>query len=257
MSTPDYLRLHAATLQLAASFEHAFPGGARQRVVWPLLIDEGWRDAIDDDPVIGTPTNSWEAFLGELRPRHEIFELIVEQVVELGGIIDALWRCRAELRALMGATNPAPRELLTYEDLFQRLLRSWWTIEDGKLCLEPYGRDGYEYVCPIEVRPPNVALVREMARLVGGDSQSTPSASAGVVVPTAVQKAILTALAGCALRTKALVKATRVEHSQMFRHMKELKERGLVSTHAKLGFFRPDHPPAILAEKLEGRRATK
>jgi len=65
------------------------------------------------------------------------------------------------------------------------------------------------------------------------------------VVPTAYQQAILDALEGRALRTDALAAALGGDRRRLFRAggLSELREQGLVSHHARLGFYREDVPP--------------
>ncbi|HZT80909.1 MAG TPA: sigma-70 family RNA polymerase sigma factor [Gemmataceae bacterium] len=68
-------------------------------------------------------------------------------------------------------------------------------------------------------------------------------------VPTALQRAILTALDRRALRTDALAVAAGYSRRQLFtpRGLLEMKERGLVAHHPRLGFYRPDAVPPELA----------
>jgi hypothetical protein len=266
MSSPDYLRLYTAALSLAASFEHAFPDGVRRRVEWGFLVEADWRDLVDLDPVISIPMNRWGAFLHDphrcsRRERYqqfELFELMVEEIVELRGIISALSSCRVQLRRAIAAANKTPRELLVFARLFRQLRRTPWTI-DGGLCLRPLDSDGLDNWCTVEVRPPSVALVREMAHALGYDRQQ-PAPDARIeeiFIPTVIQKLILEALVGKAMRTKALVEVVKVDQGQMFREMKELRRRGSVLHHTRLGFFRPDFPPPALADPTSpGRRAT-
>lgn len=97
---------------------------------------------------------------------------------------------------------------------------------------------------------------RALDELAEAEPQSTDEEE--VFVPTPVQAAILKALVGRALRTGGLEEATKVDHSQMFRGMKKLKELGRVKRHSKLGFYRPDTPPPSLTIASERhRRATK
>lgn len=72
-------------------------------------------------------------------------------------------------------------------------------------------------------------------------------------VPGPVQKAILEALEGEALRSDALGTAVG-GRSRIFQHpggLKELQQEGLVKHHNRLGFYRPDAPPPTLEENLE------
>ncbi len=67
-------------------------------------------------------------------------------------------------------------------------------------------------------------------------------------VPTAFQEAVLAALEGRALRNDALAREVG-ERSRLFRHpggLRELRERGWVAHHPRMGFYRPDAPPEQL-----------
>ena len=68
-------------------------------------------------------------------------------------------------------------------------------------------------------------------------------------VPTPFQKGILEALDGKALRTDALGAAVG-DRRRLFKDggLKELRDRGLVLRHARLGFYRPDAPPPQLTD---------
>ncbi len=68
-------------------------------------------------------------------------------------------------------------------------------------------------------------------------------------VLTPFQQAILDALEGKALRTDALGAAVG-DRSRLFKPhgLKELRERGLVDHHDRLGYCRPDAPPPELDE---------
>jgi hypothetical protein len=72
-------------------------------------------------------------------------------------------------------------------------------------------------------------------------------------IPTAFQKAILKALEGKALRARALGAAVGESASWLYRPggMTELRERGLVEQHERLGYYRPDAPPPELADVVE------
>jgi hypothetical protein len=69
-------------------------------------------------------------------------------------------------------------------------------------------------------------------------------------VPTPFQSDILAALEGKALRTDAL--ANKVgDRSRLYRRpggIHELRDNGLVAHHPRLGYFRPDCPPAELSQ---------
>jgi hypothetical protein len=82
-----------------------------------------------------------------------------------------------------------------------------------------------------------------------GDS---PVGLAAAFVPNALQCDVLTALDGKALRTDALVVRIGCERSQLFKKpggIQELREQGLVDNHPRVGYFRPDAPPAELVEQ--------
>lgn len=69
-------------------------------------------------------------------------------------------------------------------------------------------------------------------------------------VPTPFQAGILEALDGVAMRTDALA-AKIGDRRRLFRHpggLKELQENGLVDKHDRLGYYRPDAPPAELED---------
>jgi hypothetical protein len=76
-----------------------------------------------------------------------------------------------------------------------------------------------------------------------------PSAPvAGDFVPNAFQRAVLKALAGTGMRTDAI--AAKVgDRRRLFRDpggLPELQERDKVRHHPRLGYYRPDDPPAEL-----------
>lgn len=67
--------------------------------------------------------------------------------------------------------------------------------------------------------------------------------------PTDFQTRILDALDGRALRTDALAGEVG-DRRALFRHpggLRELKEQGLVESHPRRGYFRPDAPPPELS----------
>ncbi len=73
-------------------------------------------------------------------------------------------------------------------------------------------------------------------------------------IPTAFQTAILDALDGRALRTEALAAAVGGDRRRLFRKpggLTELREKGMVDQHPRLGYFRPDSPPEELAGEGE------
>lgn len=66
-------------------------------------------------------------------------------------------------------------------------------------------------------------------------------------IPTPFQRGILAALNGQALRTDALGAAVG-DRSRLYKRggLKELRDRGLVAHHVRLGFYRPDAlPPGL------------
>jgi hypothetical protein len=71
-------------------------------------------------------------------------------------------------------------------------------------------------------------------------------------IPGVFQKAILKALDGKALRVDKLGAAVG-DKSRLYKHsgLKELRDRGLVNHHSRLGFYRPDKPPPELANGEE------
>lgn len=72
-------------------------------------------------------------------------------------------------------------------------------------------------------------------------------------IPNAVQKAILKALEGKALRSTALARIVG-DSGRLFRKpggMQELRDRGLVAWHQRLGFYRPDAPPKELMPRSD------
>lgn len=82
----------------------------------------------------------------------------------------------------------------------------------------------------------------------------TPSgpgpAAEDVWVPTDAQACILEALDGKALRSDALAHRADVDRRTLFRRpggLQELRDRGLVEHHDRLGYYRPDCPPPELA----------
>lgn len=68
-------------------------------------------------------------------------------------------------------------------------------------------------------------------------------------VPNDFQKGILAALQNKALRTEALGNAVG-DRRRLFRDpggLPELQEAGLVASHPRLGYYRPDAPPVGIA----------
>ncbi len=68
-------------------------------------------------------------------------------------------------------------------------------------------------------------------------------------VPTPFQRAILAALDGKAMHARALGTAVG-DASRLYKPggVQELRERGLVELHARLGFYRPDVPPQEISD---------
>lgn len=68
-------------------------------------------------------------------------------------------------------------------------------------------------------------------------------------IPNPFQKRILEMLKGRALRTDALAAAVG-DRSRLYRPggIKELRERGMVGHHARIGYYRADVPPPELAQ---------
>lgn len=79
-------------------------------------------------------------------------------------------------------------------------------------------------------------------------SASTGASQQEPFVLTVFQRAILEALEGRALRTRALGAAVGDE-SRLYKPggLKELREHGLVKHHSRLGFYRVDAPPEELS----------
>lgn len=93
------------------------------------------------------------------------------------------------------------------------------------------------------------ALARHNQELVKLLEELLPPPDPGFV-PTQFQQDILEALSGRALRTDAL--AAKVGNRRgLFKDpggVPELIEEGLVSHHKRLGYYRPDKPPADLGD---------
>jgi hypothetical protein len=69
--------------------------------------------------------------------------------------------------------------------------------------------------------------------------------SADAFVPNAVQAAVLAALEGKAMKSTALESIVG-DKARLFRKpggLQELREKGLIEHHDRLGYFRPDAPP--------------
>ncbi len=70
-------------------------------------------------------------------------------------------------------------------------------------------------------------------------------------IPNDIQDAILAALDGKAMRTDQLVSKVGCDRRAIFRKpggVQELKDQGLVNTHARLGYYRTDAPPPNLPD---------
>ena len=86
------------------------------------------------------------------------------------------------------------------------------------------------------------------ADCAGESAGSSASTGEDSFVLTPFQEAIMEALEGKALRTRPLGAAAG-DPSRLYKKggLTELRERGLVKHHPRLGFFRPDAPPEQLA----------
>lgn len=67
--------------------------------------------------------------------------------------------------------------------------------------------------------------------------------------PTESQSCVLEVLEGVALKGKAIEEASGLEHSQMFRVLRQLQtmDPPMVARHPSLGYYRLDAPPPQLA----------
>lgn len=95
----------------------------------------------------------------------------------------------------------------------------------------------------VKAREIEITIVR--VKLDSEAAPRPPPSNPAQFVPTPFQKGILKALDGKALRTEALADAVG-NRSRLFRHpggLKELRERGLVSHHQRLGYYRADALP--------------
>lgn len=78
-----------------------------------------------------------------------------------------------------------------------------------------------------------------------------PREEPAIFVPTAFQADLLAALEGKALTTDALAAKVGCGQRNLFRRpggVAELKEQGLLASHPRLGYYRPDAPPPELTE---------
>ena len=91
-----------------------------------------------------------------------------------------------------------------------------------------------------------------------GDLTSTEDRADEVFVPTPFQKGILDALDGKALRTDSLGNKVG-DRRRLFKQggLKELRERGLVGHHDRLGYYSPGRAAARAARRLERPGALK
>jgi hypothetical protein len=66
------------------------------------------------------------------------------------------------------------------------------------------------------------------------------------------QKAIMDHLDGKAMRSRALAKALHIDQPSLYKRdgIKELMANGLVKTHRKIGYYRPDAPPSEHADLI-------
>lgn len=71
-------------------------------------------------------------------------------------------------------------------------------------------------------------------------------------IPTKLQKEILEALAQKALRSRPLAKLLGIDQPRLYKAggIKELMVIGKIARHDRLGYYRPDSPPAEYAEQL-------
>lgn len=90
--------------------------------------------------------------------------------------------------------------------------------------------------------------VAPATRDVAPATRDVAASPRGPFVPTAYQRALLRVLAGTALRTDALAGASGGDRRRLFRPggLTELRARGLVGHHDRLGYYRPDDPPPEL-----------
>ncbi len=88
-------------------------------------------------------------------------------------------------------------------------------------------------------------------------SQSAPEDDWKPFVPTPFQKAILKALEGKAMHTRALGIAVG-DKGRLYKPggIKELEERGLVEQHDRLGYYRPDVPPPEILQADDPAKPT-
>lgn len=95
------------------------------------------------------------------------------------------------------------------------------------------------------ISPTDATLVGKMRDVLNG----TPEKAEEPFVPTPFQAGILDALEGRALKTEALA-AEVGDRRRLFKPggIKELKEKGLVKNHSRIGYYRPDAPPPEIEE---------
>jgi hypothetical protein len=88
----------------------------------------------------------------------------------------------------------------------------------------------------------------DFAKLATGDDQERRSQP---FIPTKFQQCLLKELEGKALRGSELERKLRCDRKRLYRDgIDPLREEGRVANHRRVGYYRPDHPPAQFAETL-------
>lgn len=110
----------------------------------------------------------------------------------------------------------------------------------------------FEDAEPLSVPVQACAPAPPQAATPATPTAATAATAANIFVPDTYQLAILEALDGKALRTAKLASATGGDERRLFRHpggLRELREHGLIESHPRLGYYRPDSLPPQLIEE--------
>jgi hypothetical protein len=114
-------------------------------------------------------------------------------------------------------------------------------LEDAAVRVEKSLRRSRRRLKPLALTDPNrEAFICRLACVIAAGWSVEP------FVPTHVQKAILQVTDGCALRQSELEEVTGYDRAQLHREsgLKELMKLGKIKWHRRLGYYRPDRPPA-------------
>jgi hypothetical protein len=203
----------------------------------------------------------WSAFA--VKAADELNEVLVQQV---SGLADVRSAFRAARRAVKDRLCQVPghRSAATVRDFLVELGRTTWGVPAGKIDV-PVKRvlglvhvgDGETLRYRVSANAPTPRWLEMMCGAADGTRLRSVGNAAGgsgsVFVHTPLQKEILRVLRGRALRQTQLELELRTNRRQLQRKtgLGDLRERGEVLHHDRLGYYRPDAPPPVLLPNSE------